>query len=178
MNNSFVKKFQIIIQWIKNTNNEPMNERIYYRMNISFLVRTTSWTFCRKALWEPLDISTVVINHVFPLHPPHPPVTHWVHFLIYPSIVRYWNCFQSIAGATRAPSRDDTSIGPVVLVVRSEWCLSPISLDSSSHCCPIISIPEAGVHPHGLIFRESNSSLLHVLEISYWYVINHESAWR
>jgi len=53
-----------------------------------------------------------------------------------------------------------------------EWCTTPICLNKSTSCCPIICIPQAGINLHSLPVWESNALIFIVAVHPNWYTIN------
>ena len=124
----------------------------------------------RQALGESLLISAVVVDHVVPLHPPHPLLACGIQILVPPvSTIRF---LRRTVGSTGRPN---TSISIKISVGGSEGGFGPVRLDAATLRRPVISIPEAGVDPHGLVLWKRNTLGLHILEVSDRCAINHES---
>ena len=66
-------------------------------------------------------------------------------------------------------------IGIKIPVGGDEGCLRPIGLDEPSSGSPVLSVPEAGVDPHGLVLGKCNAPRFQVLEVSDGSAINHEA---
>lgn len=55
---------------------------------------------------------------------------------------------------------------------RHEWRAVPVDLNQPSSGCPVISIPQAGVHSHALLVRVRDPLLLVVSEHSDWQPVD------
>lgn len=127
--------------------------------------------FWREALRKPFIVCAVVVDHVIFLHPLEPVLICCVQFLWQPSI----NGGGWIWVARRCPIRPYTSIGIKIPVRGNERSLSPVCLNQTTPCSPIISIPQARINSHWLILWERNTIALQVLEFSNGGAINREA---
>jgi hypothetical protein len=54
--------------------------------------------------------------------------------------------------------------------------MRPVSLDAAALCCPLIGVPDGGIHPHWIVVRVGGTVYLVVLDLPVQLVINKESA--
>ena len=127
----------------------------------------------REALRESLDICTIIVDHVVPLHPFHPFLTCIVQLLWKPIAVT------STSWTARRWSRRPYASFSVKIPVRgSERSCTPICLHKSASCGSIIGVPEARVYPHGLALQEGNTIGFLILELSNGGAINWKTETR
>lgn len=136
-------------------------------INVLFLVPLSSWVnegaFRRQPLREPLCISTIIVNHVIPVHPLQPSLTGRVQLLWEPRIFGgVWVC----AAAWRFSGRPNTSCGCEVSEGSSEGCFSPVCLHKAASRGPVVRIPDTCIHPHWLVFWVRNTLWFRVIEHS------------
>ncbi|URE47645.1 STYKc [Musa troglodytarum] len=113
---------------------------------------------CRQALWEPLEVAAVVVDHVVRLHPLHLLLACGVQLLAPP------------------PAAAGDSVGREASVRGRERRLRPVGLDQAASGSPVIRVPEAGVEPHGLVLGERDAPRFQVLEVSDRGAVDHEAA--
>ena len=136
-----------------------------YEEDVLYLGRVCGSAFWRKALRKSLSVCAVVVYHVILLHPLEPLLACWVHLFGEPSIATWWGGRWSWT-TRRCPRGPNTSTCIEVSIGSCERSLCPICLHKSTPCGPIISIPEAWVYLHGLVFWKWNANWLQVLELS------------
>ena len=66
--------------------------------------------------------------------------------------------------------------GPVVPEVCREWRLRPVGLDLPALCCPVVGVPDGGIHPHWIIVWVRGTVHLVVLDLPVQLVIDKKSA--
>lgn len=131
-------------------------------------------TFRRKALWVTLYVCAIIVNHVVLLYPFQPLPSCGVQRLWKP-----WNGVGVGVWVWRARRfsrwQPNTSIRIVVTEGSNERSLSPVCLDTTASCCPIICIPQTSTYPHRPIFWIGNVVRLQVIEYTNWCTINVEA---
>lgn len=132
-------------------------------LSICFLLRCTFWgVSIRKPPW----VGTVVIYLVFIIHIFQFLLPFIIQLLVEPTTI-------TRTLATNPGSIVwDTSICSVVPEECCEWRLRPISFDAPALCCPLISVPDAGIQPHRL--KEWEGSIIPhlILHPADWYAID------
>lgn len=117
-----------------------------------------------KTLRKTLHISAVIVHHVILLHPFKPLLACRIQLLFKPSVVgwRRWR-FRGAGGDAGWPN---TCITLEVPVGSGKRCLGPVSFYEPTSCGPVIGVPKARVHSHGLTLWEWNATWLGILELS------------
>ncbi|RRT45126.1 hypothetical protein B296_00035561 [Ensete ventricosum] len=128
------------------------NDRSHSRPQSPIPRRARNGALCRQALWEPLEVAAVVVDHVVLLHP--------LHLLLAPP---------------PAAAAGD-SVGPEASIRGGERRLRPVGLDQAASGSPVIRVPEAGVDSHGLVLGERDAPRFQVLEVSDRGAVDHEAA--
>ena len=138
----------------------------------SFSKESWSLAFSWDTLRESFQVSAVVVNHVLVLHPSKPVAAGGIKSLNLPGTVLHGirGC-----GGARWSRWPNTSIGFEISVRSSERSLCPVSLHEPPSRCPIISVPETRINPHGLLRRERHSDWFRVVEYSYRDVVHQET---
>ena len=147
------------------------NQQLNIQANLASLEEPWSLAFGWETLRETFKVIAIVVNHVLLLHP-----SDSVPFSCIRSSILPFTGLQRIGGQgdtgwLRGPN---TSIGFEVSVRSCKWSFCPVSLYKPTSCCPVISIPEAWVNPHGLAFGKWNTNWFQVVKHSYRNVIHQE----
>jgi len=104
------------------------------------------------------------------LHPSNPVSASCIKSLSTPClVVRFRACWLGIR-------TNSFGIGIELPVGRSKRCFGPVCLHTPALGCPVIRVPEAGIHPHGLALGKWDTRSIMVIEHPYWYVIYQETA--
>ena len=158
-----------------NAAHEKRGSMIIWIYSLTSKLESGSLAFSWKAFWEAFKIRAVVVDHELLLHPTKSFSACGINPLSFPcTLLCQW--ISRCSGGTGGWWASSTSIGLEVSVRGGERSLSPISLDKTTSCCPVICIPQTWINPHGLVFREWDSSWFQVVEHSDWNVIHQESA--
>ncbi|KAL0399643.1 UNVERIFIED_CONTAM: hypothetical protein Sradi_2307600 [Sesamum radiatum] len=106
-------------------------------------------------LRKPLDISAIIVDHVLLLNPSQ-------SISALPIKPRGLPCLrlERVRGLGPARRSGHAAIDVEVPVRGHEWSLAPISLHPPALCCPVICIPQAALHSHGLALGETGFQLL------------------
>uniref|UniRef100_A0A7C8ZM73 Uncharacterized protein n=1 Tax=Opuntia streptacantha TaxID=393608 RepID=A0A7C8ZM73_OPUST len=126
----------------------------------------TKMAFFREALWEPLIVLAVVINHVLVPHPSELVLARTIKPSDHQAVV----CSRAARGSSSSPN-SNTSFGPEIPIGCSEGGLPPIRLDPAPLGCPLIRVPYARVQLHCPQLCEWYPHCLPVLVLPYWYPI-------
>lgn len=116
------------------------NKRIYLDQPFPVLLLHPSWhiTLLWQPLWKSLTISTVIVDHVIPLDPPHPLLTRRIQLLVEPIISGRGRLQRRALGRTRRPH---TGIGIEASVRSRERSLWPVGFDQATSCGPVVGVP-------------------------------------
>lgn len=140
-----------------------LHPAILLTVSIFFLLWCTFWgVSIRKPPW----VGAVVIYLVFIINILQFLLPYLIQLLVEPTTI------------TRTLATNpgfivwDTSICSVVPEECCERCLRPVSFDASTLCCPLISVPDAGIQPHRLKEGEGSIILHLILHPPYWNSID------
>ena len=123
----------------------------------------------REALWEPLGVRAVIVNHIILLSPFDLRFAIGIHLLREP-----WICV--IIGRTRRSSvGPNTRVGSEVPVWRCERRFAPISFNQTASGRPVVCVPKARIYLHRLALRVRHALRLVVLEPPDWLPIYGEA---
>ena len=129
------------------------------------LMSTFPWETPREAL----HITTIVVYHVILLHPLKFSSAFCIQSLVLPRNI--WDWTRKLRSTGWWTMRPQAGCSIEVSIGGCEGSLRPIDFHEAASCCPVISIPQAWVNPHGLGRWEGNSNGFLILEFSDWDVV-------
>uniref|UniRef100_A0A804PCM2 Uncharacterized protein n=1 Tax=Zea mays TaxID=4577 RepID=A0A804PCM2_MAIZE len=125
------------------------------------------------ALREPLGVGAVVVDHELPLHPAHAAVAGVAELLVPPAAASS-RLLHGADGALRPAAGPDAGVGAEPAERGDERRPRPVRLDAAALRGPVVGVPEAGVHPHGLRPRERHPAGLAVGEVPHRRAVHRE----
>lgn len=119
----------------------------------------------RKALWEALEIGTVIVDHEVLLDPAEAATAEGIQ----------------LVGLGRGAGEGGPGFGAVdggtgggveVAVICGERSVGPVSFDESASGGPVVGVPKGGVDSHWLSLGKRYAHRLRIPEFSYWIVVH------